>query len=296
MRSEGNVDGIEWPTVAVAAVIATGTGLALAGRSRLPVGVQAGALAVLAAWYNSLQHEVIHGHPTPWRGLNRALAALPLGLVTPLATYRQTHLAHHLSGDRLTDPTVDPESFQVTAAQWASAGVIRRSLWQCRQTLAGRLVLGPLWGAARTWSQLRRIHGPDAGRVVAGHLAGVAAVLAVVWASGTSVLVYAAATVWAGGALSLLRSFAEHRPAAAGSRSAMVRAGWFFSLLYLNNNLHHTHHAAPRAPWYALPELSVDLGSDAAARSGAGWYRGYGSILWHHALRPIAPPVAPSIS
>lgn len=48
-----------------------------------------------SAWYMSLQHELIHGHPTsrPW--LNQLLGTLPLVVWYPYGLYRDSHLAHH---------------------------------------------------------------------------------------------------------------------------------------------------------------------------------------------------------
>ena len=89
--------------------------------------------------------------------------------------------------------------------------------------------------------------------------------LAVVRASGMAWWVFAAGVGWGGGALTMLRSFAEHRYARGATRTAVVRAGWFFSLLYLNNNLHHTHHERPAVAWFKLPALHNRLDSDRIA-------------------------------
>jgi fatty acid desaturase len=282
---------LEWPTVAVAAAIAGGFTAVLTLAPRLPLVVEVVSLAVLAAWYSSLQHEVIHGHPTPWPRLNQALAVIPLTLVAPYDTYRVTHLAHHRRDSQLTVPGVDPESFLVSPARWAATGPAVRGLLWVLQTVPGRLMLGPPLMAAHLWAGHRALHGRAAPGVALRHGLGVAGVLAVVAASGLPVAVYVLSTVWAGGALTLLRSFAEHRPVADGSRSAVVRSGRFFSLLYLNNNLHHAHHMRPGMPWYQLPALATDLGSDASARSGAGWYRGYGSVVRQYWRRPLTAPV-----
>ena len=115
---------VEWPTVAVLGSIGSGFRAVLHSHDRLPTVIVVAALAVLAAWYNSLQHEAIHGHPTPWRRVNTAMAALPVGLVVPLRWYRSSHLAHHRD-EHLTDPTLDPESFYVSAA---GVGIVR-SRW-----------------------------------------------------------------------------------------------------------------------------------------------------------------------
>ena len=272
---------VEWPTVTVAVVIAAGFAGVLVGHEHLPLAVELVALALLGAWYNSLQHEVIHGHPTPWGTVNTSFAAAPLGLVVPFVVYRRTHLEHHGS-PHLTDPLADPESFRVTAAEWAGSGPVRRGLLRASDTLAGRMVLGPLLVATRLW----------AGRTVprreaVAHVVGVGTVLVVVWASGLPVWVYVAGVAWGGAALSLLRSFAEHRLPADGTASAVVRAGPVLSLLFLNNNLHHTHHARPGLPWYRLPDAHVALDGDGVAATGAGLYDGYGEVLRRYLFRPL---------
>ena len=111
-------------------------------------------------------------------------------------------------------------------------------------------------------------------------------------ATGLAVWVYVIGVAWGGGALSLLRSFAEHRKSDAGTSSAVVHAGWFFSLLFLNNNLHHTHHARPGVPWYGLPDVHARIGSDRIAAAGAGLYRGYGAISRRYLFRPFDELVA----
>jgi len=286
---------IEWPTLAVAAAIAGAFGSLLAAHEHLPVVAQLAALALAGAWYNSLQHEVVHGHPTPWRRFNTALALLPLGLVVPFGTYRATHLAHHRTA-KLTDPVADPESFYVTEDAWQAAGRLRRLSLNVLSTLAGRLVFGPPVMAVQWWWRGRTTFATRAGAVsAAGHAVAVAAVLTVVAASGMPLWVYAVGVAWGGGALTLLRSFAEHRLPDDGTRSAVVRSNWFFSLLFLNNNLHHTHHALSRLAWYRLPRAHDRLGSDEIAARGAGFYRGYGEITRRYLVRPLDDPATAAI-
>jgi len=43
----------------------------------------------------SLQHEIIHGHPTRKRWLNNLIGQWPLALWLPFENYRHSHLAHH---------------------------------------------------------------------------------------------------------------------------------------------------------------------------------------------------------
>ncbi len=280
---------MEWPTVAVAMAIYAGFAAVLLWHEAMPTVVVLLALAVLGAWYNSLQHEVVHGHPTPWRGVNSAFAAIPLGLVVPFGVYRDTHRAHHLA-DPLTDPDIDPESFYVSAETWAQYGPVRRAAARTMQTLAGRLILGPPVAAVQWWRRIVAVGSPADVLGIVGHVAAAALVLVAVQASGLALWVYIAGAVWAGGALSLLRSFAEHRPQDDGTPSAVVRAGWFFSLLFLNNNLHHTHHARPGVAWFALPELHARLDGDRVAAAGAGCYRGYGEVARRYLVRPFDEP------
>ena len=74
-------------------------------------------LILLTARYMSLQHELIHGHPTRWPRVNQLFGLLPLAVWYPYGLYRDSHLRHHRN-DHLTDPHEDPESYYFSAAQW----------------------------------------------------------------------------------------------------------------------------------------------------------------------------------
>ena len=277
--------------MAVAATIGVGFAALLAWHDRVPVAFAVVVLALLSAWYGSLQHEIVHGHPTPWRRLNEALGVVPLGLVVRFGDYRHTHLQHHAT-PWLTDPDLDPESFYVSPERWRRCGPVRRTAHRAMFTLGGRLVLGPIVVAAR--SVRRDLAGT---RTVKDALAraaqttGVIAVLAVVHASGMPLWVYVLGAGWGGSTVSLLRSFAEHRSVDEGTPSAVVRSNRFGSLVFLNNNLHHTHHARPGVPWYALPATHAEIGGDRIASQGAGLYAGYGEVARRFMFRPLDDPV-----
>ena len=201
--------------------------------------------AFLIAWHGSLQHEIIHGHPTRSRRLNTAIASIPLGLWMPFGVYRALHLAHHRTGE-LTDPLDDPESFYVTRSAWTRTGSLRRLLLRANTTLVGRLVVGP-WLAVLGFlaSELRRLAAGDRAHLGAWakHLVGVALVVAWLRFAGVPIASYLLLFVYPGLALTLLRSFAEHRPGATNAeRIVIVEAGPIASLLFLNNNLHVVHH------------------------------------------------------
>ena len=148
---------------------------------------------------------------------------------------------------------------------------------------------------AGAWSALRArpLH---AAIRIGRHVAGVAVVLAVVIASGLDVWVYVLGAAWFGWSISLMRSFAEHRFVDGGTQSAVVRAGPALSLLFLNNNLHLSHHARPGVPWYQLPALHKRLEADALAATGAGLYTSYLDVARRFAVRPFAQPVHPRLA
>ena len=286
---------VEWPTVFLIATWAGTVAVVVVLHRSMPWYVSVPSLAVLTGFQFSLQHEVIHGHPTPWRWLNVVPVGLPLALWCPLREFRISHLRHHAS--ELTVPGVDPESFYVTAETWDRSGPIGRGMLRLNRTLAGRLLIGP-WIVVAT--SLSRAAGAwrdrEARSTWALHVTlAVGTVWLVVGVAGLPAWEYVVGIVWGGTAFPLLRSFVEHRDTAGtGTPSAVVRSNALFSLLFLNNNLHHTHHARPGSAWYALPRLHRELGSDELARAGAGWYRGYGEIARRYLVRPFGEPVHPS--
>jgi fatty acid desaturase len=125
------------------------------------------------------------------------------------------------------------------------------------------------------------------------HAVGVLLVLVVVRSFGMPIWVYALGFVYGGASFTLLRSFVEHRAVAEGPKSAMVLTNPILSLVFLNNNLHLVHHAAPGTPWFALPALSRKMDAVAMARTGAGVYNGYRDVFRQYALRPFCQPVRP---
>lgn len=260
---------------------------------RLPTVVELIVLAVLGCFYLSLQHEVIHGHPTPWQLLNKAAVFTPLSLILPFSYYREIHLAHH--ANELTNPYVDPESHYVSPEEWRRAGRLRRSMLRANRTLAARLTLGPVRGTLNLWAAQVRAGRND--RHVAArwgiHVVASVVVVTVLRAAGMPLWIYLVGFVFGGASLTALRSFVEHSAHADQPRSAVVQSNWFFGLLFLNNNLHYTHHQLPGASWYRLPQLTRDLDAGALVANGAGHYRGYFEIARRHMFRPFCQPVNP---
>jgi fatty acid desaturase len=286
---------IEWATLGLfAGFYAAWLAVILFHRS-LPWPASLALLALLGGFYMSLQHEALHGHPTRWRGVNTALAVAPLSFWLPYLGYRSSHMIHHHTD--LTDPQFDPESFYLRPVDWSSASLVRRAYILVTRTMVGRLTIGAIHSIARyLWHEIRTIRSNRAAaRRWAVHL--VAAVALAWWLFvivGVPVWEYVLGFIVMGQSFTLLRSFVEHCAVAEGTRSAVVKAGPVMSLLYLNNNLHHTHHAEPSTPWYQLPALHRTLDSDDLAALGAGLYRrGYVEVARRNFVKPFCQPDHP---
>jgi fatty acid desaturase len=289
---------IEWPTVALGVVIYGGWLALTFWHDAVPLPVLCAAGGWLVAWQASLQHEVMHGHPTRSRRLNDAIGWPPLSLWLPYPIYRLTHLRHHRD-EHLTDPLEDPESVYVASPAWARLGPVGRALATWNMTLVGRLTLGPfvMIGGFLT-SELRLCLAGDRKRIAIWlrHAAGVALVLG--WTSGVCGMplpVYLFGFVFLGAALTRLRSFAEHRYAdEPEKRTAIVEKGGLLGLLYLNNNLHVLHHLAPAVAWYRLPSLYATERTALVKRNGGLVYRGYSDIARRFLFRPHDAALHPS--
>ncbi|MFQ6018143.1 MAG: fatty acid desaturase, partial [Kiloniellaceae bacterium] len=207
-------DRVEWPTLWVAVAIYGGFGLLTWHYAILPWWLVPPLGGYLVAWHGALQHEVVHGHPTPWDPVNELLVFPSLWLWMPFRIYRDSHFEHHID-DRLTDPLDDPESFYVTREAWARSGRRRRAGLWLHNTLAGRLLLGPFLCTWRLYSgEARHLVRGDTGNLTAWlwHLGGCAAVLVwVLWLCKVPPIDYLAFFAFPGISLTLLRSFLEHR-------------------------------------------------------------------------------------
>ncbi len=287
----------EAPTLGLAALIYGAWLLLTLFWHELPLSLALAAGAWLLAWHGSLQHEIIHGHPTPHRALNTALAWAPLGLWLPYQVYRRAHLRHHRE-PILTDPVEDPESAYLTAAWWDRLGPAGRALQRFNMTLFGRLTLGPFLALFTVWTSEadRLVRGDPAGRTAwLLHLFGATAVL--VWVCGACAIpfwAYALGCVIPSVALMRLRAYAEHRWAEAPEhRTAVVEGGGPLAVLFLFNNLHAVHHRWPSVPWYGLSQLYRAERERVLRRNGGLVYGSYLDLFRRYLFRPHDVPVHP---
>jgi fatty acid desaturase len=289
---------VEWPTVAVAAACYLVWVAGLFLLSEVSLWLALPVLMVTLALHSSLTHEAIHGHPTRIGWINAGLVGLPLTLWVPYLRFSDQHLAHH-HDEVLTDPYDDPESNYLDPAVWNRLGPVARGILGFNNTLAGRIVIGPLVGL---WAFI----GGDLGAIRAGdrralqgwllHLPPLAAVLAIVWLSPMPFWTYLVAT-W--GALGLLkiRTFLEHRAhEKARGRTVVIEDRGPLAFLFLNNNFHVVHHMHPRVAWYRLPALYRARTAHFLARNDGYRYPSYAAVFRAHFLRakdPVAHPLWP---
>jgi len=247
---------------------------------------------VAAALHSSLTHEVLHGHPTrnPW--INGALVFPALSLFIPYMRFRDTHLAHH-DDERLTDPYDDPETNFMDPAVWARLSLPCRALMRVNNTLAGRMVLGPLIGQVLFMRcDFRAILRGDR-RVLAGWLLHVPAVAVVVWwAVAVGQMPWWAYLLQAWLALGLLkiRTFLEHRAHEdAPCRTVVIESRGPLAFLFLNNNFHIVHHSHPGVQWWQMPRLYFADRDGYLAANGGYVYRSYAEVFRRYFLRAKDP-------
>jgi fatty acid desaturase len=284
----------ELPTVVLLCAFFLAWGAVIGWHRSIAWPLQLVVLVYLGGLWMSLGHELLHGHPTKWDRLNGTIGFLPFSFWLPFSRYKVLHIKHHRCD--LTDPEDDPESFYVPPIIWQQAGSFRRRYLLFLRTAPGRLTLGVPRGIVHYW--LSEVRQARAGGVVGPWALHLVADVVFGWwlfaMVGMNPWVYVVGFCLGGASCTQLRSFVEHCAVAEGTRSAVVKASPPMALLFLNNNLHHTHHALPDLAWYRIPSMHRELGSDALAAAGAGLYPGgYLQVIRLYFLRPFCQPDHP---
>lgn len=255
-------------------------------------------LVPLVVLWMSIQHELIHGHPTRWPVINKALGFLPFAVWYPYDIYRDTHLAHH-NDEVLTVPGQDPESRYVTRAFWLqSPGYMRVLLW-VNKTLGGRLIIGaPLAVISLVGAEIKGLFhtGRSHWRMWAAHLLSVAVLLGLVEQySAISAIQYIFFVSLPALSIAMIRSFYEHRPSALPEhRTVINESSGPLSWLFLNLNLHLVHHDLPGLPWFYLPQVYRARREQWIARNNGYVIHGYFQLLHRHLLNPVDCPRHPA--
>ena len=302
-RSKSHIPGtarhaVEWPTWLLIAAVYGGW-LALTCYARvLPWWVLLPAGAWICAWHHSLQHELIHNHPTRKSWLNTLIGFAPVGLWLPYLRYRAMHLSHHRN-ELLTDPLEDPESYYLTEVDWQARGPVSRAAKRFLNTAAGRIPFGPAVAMSRFLADeiAALVEGaPGLRWIWAIHALGVVAVL--VWVGAVCAIPfwkYCFLFVYPGCVLTAVRSMAEHRAAVdPHHRTAIVERAPVFGLLFLFNNLHVVHHRHPGMPWYAIPRCYRQHRAAFIRRNDGLVYRGYLDVMRRYLVREHHAPVYPA--
>ncbi len=285
------IAAVEWPTLAVLAGSYAVWAAGLFVLAPLSLWLAVPVVALTAALHSSLTHEAIHGHPTGSAMVNALLLAPPLTLLVPYLRFRDLHLAHHRD-EFLTDPYDDPETNYLDPAVWDRLSPAAQRLLRFNNTLAGRILVGPvlgLWTFIR--ADLRAIRAGDraVARAWALHLPAAALVLWWVTLSPMPLWAYALALQFGFGVLKV-RTFLEHRAhEKARGRTVVIEDRGPLAFLFLNNNLHVVHHMHPRVAWYRLPALWRARADHYLARNDGYRYASYAEVFRRHFLRAKDP-------
>jgi len=284
----------EWRTLAVVIAVYGLTVLTVLRYDVLTPWLAVPMLAVLGAWHLSMQHEVLHGHPFKNQFLNDFIGGIPVTLWIPYLAFKKDHHEHHLSD--LTNPALDNESYYVTQEQWDKAGNIRRAAWTANRTILFRMFV---WTIVSTITYVlsvlkRAVRGEKGDRLaVALHVVGLVFVVYLVSLSSMPLWQFALGTLYGGRILNAIRPFPEHKyQSGVETRTAMIMAGRFMSLLMLNNNLHVAHHEEPWVPWYRYDGLMSRVKAVERAREAGILYEGgYAEVFRKFSFKPVDSPV-----
>jgi fatty acid desaturase len=288
--------GVEWPTWAILTFNYAGFGAVVWFWNALTPWIAIPLAAYLICLNTHVMHEVLHGHPTRSRLLNRLFVLPNFNFYIPYEIYRDLHIAHHKSS-ALTDPMDDPESFYVQAKVWDRFPALRRQILTAGNSLIGRMLIGPpLLVSSFWWSECRRFLKGETKYLGAWVilLANNAILLTVIFGV-VGVPVWQALLAWyAGLALMTVRSFIEHRPAEdQDARCAIVEGGPIMGTLFLNNCFHLVHHDQPDLPWYEIPRVYRADVDGWRARTKGHWFTGYWDVLKRYGLTPKDTPRHP---
>jgi fatty acid desaturase len=251
---------------------------------------------ILIALHSSIQHEILHGHPTRNAIVNEALGFLPLAVFYPYRRYRALHLKHH-ADPHLTDPQNDPESYYRTQHRWETLPAALKWLLHWNNTVIGRILVGPAVSVATFLiADMKRIGSSRQIRKAwLLHLAGLAGLALLLRLFGIPFWLYALTSAYAGLSIIAVRSFCEHQWAETVEARTIIVEKTLLSWIFLNNNLHLVHHKHPSAPWYDLPGLYAERREAWQAMNNGYVFQSYFAIFRSFAIRPKEPVIHPAL-
>ena len=287
----------QWPTWLLLLAVPAAWFALLLGSPLLGAGWTIVLLIPVVVLWMSVQHELLHGHPTRFNGLNKVLGYAPFALWYPYTLYRDSHLQHHRDHD-LTLPGVDPESRYLSQAHWQGSPKLLRGLLWLNKTVPGRLLLGPplalLGMAAEEFQRLRRGDRQAWGMWLTHGFFTLLMFVFIARYSELAIWQYVFLVTVPVLSVGMVRSFYEHRPAVQPEkRTVLNEAGWPWTWLFLNLNLHLVHHDLPGLPWFYMPRVYRARREQWQERSGGFVVQGYGELIRRHSVRAIDSPQHP---
>ena len=250
----------------------------------------------LTAWYMSLQHELIHGHPTRFKRLNQLFGTAPLAVWYPYGLYRDTHIAHHID-ENITHPHLDPEAYYLSSQAYQNLPSVLQAFMDFHNTFFGRLVFGPAVAIVQTfWGMLKSFYQLDIAAITMWliHFGLLAILLHFLNQHGINPFYFVGVIAYPALSLTMVRSFNEHRAEhAPEARSVINEAGWFWRLLFLNLNYHVLHHDLPHLPWYGLRRVYLAYRAEYVARAQGFVLSGYTALAYQYAYQPVIEVVHP---
>lgn len=273
---------VEWPTLflILACFGSWVVGTTVLCAIWLPAGIVLTTLSV--AFYSSLQHEIIHGHPFSNQRVNEALVFPALAIFIPYLRFRDTHMAHHLDS-KLTDPYDDPETNYLDPKIWMKLSGVSKLILRFNNTMFGRLLVGPV--IAQTmfmksdWRDIRAGNNV----VLMGwiwHFVGLVPV--VIWFATVGSMPFWAVllSAYLGVSILKIRTFLEHQAhERSNGRTVVIEDKGPLAFMFLNNNLHIVHHMHPKAPWYMLPEIYASNRDRYLKRNEGYRFQSYGEVF-----------------
>lgn len=264
---------------------------------RIPAWLLFIAGGYVIGWHFSLQHEAVHAFRSVPAWLRTLIVYPPVGLWLPWPLYLKYHSIHHRN-TYLTEPGRDTESMYLDPEIWEKLGPVTRAVLTANQTLAGRLFFGPI-------IRVYRLSKKELGMFAAGDFSHASAwaihavlVAVLMWlvtqVAGMPAWKYILLMAYPGFSLGQLRAFAEHRYSPrVGGRTALTESGWFFSLLFLYNNLHAIHHNSPTMPWFRIPRHYRENGDAFREHNENLVFKGYSEVARRWLFSPVYVPVHP---
>lgn len=291
----------EWPTWLLVVLIYGGWFGTLAYWRTLGQFPATLLLIWFTTWYMSLQHELIHGHPTRSPRFNQLLGLMPLAVWYPYGLYRDSHLQHHRD-QHLTFPDDDPETYYFSPARWQHFSPWQRRLVALRNTFPGRVILGPALDIAQTLRGMVQAFRHGESQAILMWLTHGFLLLAVFgWMQKVdfSIIYFLVAVSYPALSLTKVRSFLEHRAAEdPQARSAINEASLLWRILFLNLNYHAVHHNLPGVPWYGLRKIYLQYREAYLQRNHGfliGGYREWLRRFWNRSVDVDVHPGRPSV-